>query len=117
MIRKVLLHSLLLFLGSGYSQKADSHPGSEALYPGSAILKVESSIFSFLILDSIPMGKITRGTEIRLLTGPHRIQIHNVGSVHFDTTITLGPGMTLYKRTFREREDSDFFKRGQKKKK
>jgi hypothetical protein len=111
------IYLLPLFCGLAFSKKTDSLSGNEGNYSEPPILKVESSVFSFLILDSIPMGEIKWGTEVRLLPGQHRIQIHNIGVKHFDTTITLEPGTTLYKKTFPEREDPNFFDSKKKKKK
>jgi len=105
---RVLLITLMLFAllrcRRDEHEKVSGVSGKVALTTEPAILRVEASVFSFLILDSIPMGKISDRNEYRLLPGTHTLQIHNIGCKHFDTTLTLGPGPFLFKKFFSERE-------------
>jgi hypothetical protein len=120
MLRDILT-ILILFIPqsceSDRQGKTDATSGKEIYSGEPAILKVNASMFSFLILDSIPMGKITHGSEYRLLPGTHRIQIHNIDCEHFDTSITLKSGTFSFTKLFPEREGYRPINHGRKKKK
>jgi hypothetical protein len=111
----ILLIMTLTTWGISDSRKSDSLQNIIETFQEPTVLIIEASIFSYLILDSVPMGQIRNGYKYQLIPGSHRIQIHNIGCSHFDTTITLSPGVTRFKKSFPERENGIANKKGKKK--